>query len=81
MVGAVALFFRNSRWVWRSADWKVSARYLPFLLPVFFPTVCFIESARKNSEVAETHGSYLHGKPGSSAHEARKLNGYKMLSA
>ena len=25
VVHVVALFFRNSRWVWRSADWKVRA--------------------------------------------------------
>lgn len=36
------------------------------LLPVFFPTVCFIESARKKLGGCGDSGSYLHGKPGSS---------------
>jgi len=40
-VRVVALFFRNSRWVWRSADWKVRACYLPFFVARAFPDRLF----------------------------------------
>src|SRR6202041_1655734 len=58
-VRVVGLFFCHSRRVWRSANWKVRACYLRFCCQCFSRPFVSSNRSVRNSEVAETQGSYL----------------------